>query len=70
MVDLQDKKDLVAVDNDEYHEPSEGHSEDSESDEEAREDTSSDVDSEEERRRYFCFFTRCPVLSMIILFLC
>lgn len=67
---MQGKKDLVAVDNDEYLEPGEGNSEDSESDAEAQEDTSSDVDSEEERRRYFCFFTRCPVLSMIILFLC
>nr|GMC93971.1 putative rRNA methyltransferase [Ipomoea batatas]GMD85740.1 putative rRNA methyltransferase [Ipomoea batatas] len=49
---IKGKKDLVAVDNDEYLEPGEGNSEDSESDAEAQEDTSSDVDSEEERRRY------------------
>ncbi|CAH9100563.1 unnamed protein product [Cuscuta europaea] len=49
---IRGKKALVAVDNEEYYEPGDGNSEDSESDKEGQEDVPSDLDSEEERKRY------------------
>ncbi|KAI5660946.1 hypothetical protein M9H77_20269 [Catharanthus roseus] len=51
---IKDRKDLVAVDNNEYDDEAGdgGTSDDEESHKDAREYTSSDIDSEEERRRY------------------
>lgn len=54
LIDMQGKKDLVAVDNNEDgDEAGEAGSSDNEgSDDKAQDGTSSDVDSDEERRRY------------------
>ncbi|VFQ71865.1 unnamed protein product [Cuscuta campestris] len=49
---IKGKKNLVAVDDEEYQEFDEGFSEDSKSDTEAQDGTPSDLDSEEERKRY------------------
>lgn len=49
---IKGKKDLVAVDDEEYQEFGEEISEDSENDAEGQDDTQSDLDSEEERKRY------------------
>ena len=54
-VDIQGKKDLVAVDNNEYDDEAgeAGTSDNEESHDEAYDGTSSNADSDEERRRYF-----------------